>query len=218
MNSQWASALQHLLASSNFYSLQTFIQNERSQFHIYPSDNNVFAALSHTSPSDTRVVIVGQDPYHGAGQAHGLSFSVPKGVALPPSLRNIFSELESDVGISHFDNGDLTGWAEQGVLLLNTTLTVREGEAGSHADKGWEELTDRVIEIMNKQNHRCVFVLWGNHARGKKTLVANPQHVVIENVHPSPLSSYRGFFGSKPFSAINTALIQSGEPPIDWSR
>ena len=184
---------------------------------MFPPQNEVFNALHETPFASVRVVILGQDPYHGAGQAHGLCFSVRRGVAVPPSLRNIHAELRSDLGIDPPSHGDLSAWARRGVLLLNTTLTVREGQAGSHQGRGWETFTDRVIETVNERNERTVFVLWGGHARKKKALVTNPVHAVIESAHPSPLSAHNGFLGSRPFSRANAALVEAGLAPVDWS-
>lgn len=193
------------------------MKKERETHSVFPSETEVFAALEKTSLDATKVLILGQDPYHGENQAHGLAFSVRSGIAIPPSLRNIFTELQSDVGIPLPTHGNLTSWTEQGVLLLNTTLTVRSGEAGSHHGIGWETLTDAIIRAINDKDDRVVFILWGSHARKKKTLITNPRHVVIEGVHPSPLSAYKGFFGSKPFSQANTALIADGQSPVDWA-
>jgi uracil-DNA glycosylase len=162
-------------------------------------------------------VILGQDPYHEHGQAHGLSFSVPAGVTIPPSLRNIFIELENDMGLQPPMHGTLTPWAQQGVLLLNTSLTVREGNAGSHAKKGWEAITDQIIRTVNDNSKRCVFILWGAHAQAKKKLITQSHHAILEAPHPSPLSAYRGFFGSAPFSRTNALLQEAGRAPIDWS-
>jgi uracil-DNA glycosylase len=185
---------------------------------VFPPAQDVYAALDLTSFESTKVVILGQDPYHGNGQAHGLSFSVRSNTPIPPSLRNIFQELFTDVAIQREQNGDLTGWARQGVLLLNTTLTVREGEPGSHQERGWQHITDTVISALNEKPTRVVFVLWGAHARAKKTLITQTHHVVIESAHPSPLSAHRGFFGSKPFSQINSALEGAGLSPINWGQ
>ena len=200
-----------------YLSKEKFLKKERETHSVFPSETEVFAALEKTSLDATKVVILGQDPYHGENQAHGLAFSVRSGVAIPPSLRNIFTELHSDVGIPFPTHGDLTSWTEQGVLLLNTTLTVRSGEAGSHHGIGWDMLTDAIMRAVNDKDDRVVFILWGSHARKKKTLITNPRHVVIEGVHPSPLSAYKGFFGSKPFSQANTALIADGQSPVDWA-
>ena len=218
MNEKWMKELESELVSPYFYSLEAFVGAERQIHDVLPSPEKVFHSLAFTSPEETKVVIIGQDPYHGPGQAHGLSFSVPHGVTIPPSLRNIFKELSEDCGESPRSNGDLTGWADQGVLLLNSTLTVRCNEPGSHIGHGWEEFTDQIIRVMNNQRDRCVFILWGAQARSKKNLITAAQHVVIESAHPSPLSSYRGFFGSRPFTRANQALIDAGRTPIDWNR
>lgn len=196
--------------------LQHFVATERATRPIYPPAADTFAALHLTTYSSTRVVILGQDPYHGARQANGLCFSVRPGVALPPSLVNIYAELRDDVGIEPPDHGDLTAWARQGVLLLNTTLTVRAGQAASHHGKGWESFTDEVIRAVDAKDHRVVFILWGSHARKKKALVDTSRHTIIESAHPSPLSARNGFFGSKPFSRTNAALEAAGLEPIDW--
>ncbi|HET9548390.1 MAG TPA: uracil-DNA glycosylase [Desertimonas sp.] len=195
--------------------LQSFVRAEREHHRVYPPPDEVFAALHLTPYAATRVVILGQDPYHGPGQAHGLCFSVRDGVALPPSLVNIYKELHNDLGIPPPNHGNLERWARQGVLLLNTTLTVRAGAAASHQGKGWETFTDEVIRAVNGKDHPVVFILWGSHARRKKALL-DPRHVVIESAHPSPLSAHNGFFGSKPFSRANAALEQAGLAPIDW--
>lgn len=201
----------------SFSALRDFVRTEREQHVVHPPHEETFAALHLTPLATTRVVILGQDPYHGPRQAHGLAFSVRRPVAPPPSLRNIFLERESDTGIAPSAHGDLTHWARQGVLLLNTTLTVREGVAGSHAGHGWERFTDSVITRVNESDARVVFVLWGTHARQKKNLVTRSHHVVIESAHPSPLSARRGFFGSAPFSRTNRALSEAGRGVIDWS-
>lgn len=217
MDESWSEILHHELSAPYFLELQNFVRQERILHEVYPSEENVFAALSLTSFDNTKVVILGQDPYHGPGQAHGLSFSVPSDISPPPSLRNIFTELKNDVGISAPSTGNLTNWAQQGVLLLNTTLTVRQGEAGSHQGHGWERLTDAIISALNNRSECCVFVLWGAHARKKKNLITSVHHVVIESAHPSPLSAHNGFFGSHPFSRINDALRACGHDPINWA-
>ena len=214
----WAALLQREIESERHVELQRFVEQERVERTVFPPAQYVYAALELTSFESTKVVVIGQDPYHGTGQAHGLSFSVRGNTPIPPSLRNIFQELFSDVSIQREQNGDLTRWAHQGVLLLNTTLTVREGEPGSHKDRGWEHITDAVISALNGKPTRVVFVLWGAHARNKKTLITQAHHVVIESAHPSPLSAHRGFFGSKPFSRINSALEEAGISPIDWGQ
>ncbi len=193
-----------------------YVAEQRSHHPVYPPGDQVFAALHLTSYANTRVLILGQDPYHGAGQAHGLCFSVPTGVAIPPSLSNIHQELSSDMGCPPPDHGSLESWARQGVLLLNTTLTVRSGAAASHQKRGWETFTDEVIRVVNGKQDRVVFILWGSSARSKKQFVDRARHTVIESAHPSPLSAYRGFFGSKPFSKTNDALLDAGRDPISW--
>jgi uracil-DNA glycosylase len=214
----WAALLQREIGSERHTELQQFIAHERLVSTVFPPAQDVYAALDLTSFESTKVVILGQDPYHGNGQAHGLSFSVRSNTPIPPSLRNVFQELFTDVAIQREQNGDLTGWARQGVLLLNTTLTVREGEPGSHQERGWQHITDTVISALNEKPTRVVFVLWGAHARAKKTLITQTHHVVIESVHPSPLSAHRGFFGSRPFSRINSALEEAGLSPINWGQ
>jgi uracil-DNA glycosylase len=214
----WAALLQREIGSERHTELQQFIAHERLVSTVFPPAQDVYAALELTPFESTKVVVLGQDPYHGLGQAHGLSFSVRGNTPIPPSLRNIFQELFTDVAIQREQNGDLTGWARQGVLLLNTTLTVREGEPGSHKNRGWEHITDTVMSALNEKPTRVVFVLWGAHARNKKTLITQAHHVVIESAHPSPLSAHRGFFGSKPFSQINSALEEAGLSPIKWGQ
>ena len=214
----WSALLQREIGSQRHTELQQFIAHERLVSTVFPPAQDVYAALEFTPFESTKVVVLGQDPYHGLGQAHGLSFSVRGNTPIPPSLRNIFQELFTDVAIQREQDGDLTGWARQGVLLLNTTLTVREGEPGSHKNRGWEHITDTVMSALNEKPTRVVFVLWGAHARNKKTLITQAHHVVIESAHPSPLSAHRGFFGSKPFSQINSALEEAGLSPIEWGQ
>jgi len=214
----WSALLQREIGSQRHTELQQFIAHERLVSTVFPSAQDVYAALELTPFESTKVVVLGQDPYHGLGQAHGLSFSVRGNTPIPPSLRNIFQELFTDVAIQREQNGDLTGWARQGVLLLNTSLTVREGEPGSHKNRGWEHITDTVMSALNEKPTRVVFVLWGAHARNKKTLITQAHHVVIESAHPSPLSAHRGFFGSRPFSRINSALEEAGLSPIKWGQ
>jgi uracil-DNA glycosylase len=197
--------------------LQAFVATERARHTVFPPHDQVFAALHLTPYAHTRVLILGQDPYHGPRQAHGLCFSVQPGVAVPPSLANIHRELRDDVGIEPPGHGNLEAWARRGVLLLNATLTVRAGQAGSHQGKGWETFTDQVIRTVNDKRERVVFVLWGAYARRKKALVDTGRHTVIESAHPSPLSAHNGFFGSRPFSRANAALEAAGLEPIDWS-
>jgi uracil-DNA glycosylase len=196
--------------------LQQFVAAERARTTVFPPHDDVFNALHLTPYADTRVVILGQDPYHGPGQAHGLCFSVRRGVKPPPSLVNIYTELASDLGIDTPQHGNLESWARQGVLLLNTCLTVRSGQAASHHGKGWETFTDEVLRVVEQKDERVVFVLWGAPARKKKALIHGVHHVVIESAHPSPLSAHNGFFGSRPFSRTNDALVQAGLAPIDW--
>jgi len=211
----WRDVLRNETSQAYFAQLSEFVARERNEFNVFPSEDNVFTALQLTAPHDVRVVIVGQDPYHGAGQAHGLSFSVQHGTRIPPSLRNIYAELHTDLDVPLLTNGNLEAWAKQGVLMLNTSLTVREGEAGSHAGYGWETFTDAIISYLGSQSQHIVFMLWGAHA-GKKASLVNPQHTVITSVHPSPLSAHRGFFGSRPFSQANAALARYGQGAINW--
>ncbi len=199
-----------------YQQLRQFLKAEYSTQRIYPHMNDIFNALKYTSFGDTKVVIIGQDPYHGAGQAHGLCFSVKRGVMFPPSLRNIFKELESDVGKPIPSHGELTEWAKQGVLLLNNVLTVREGCPTSHSKMGWEIFTDRVISELNRKETPVVFLLWGAHAQKKAEIITNPIHRKLMTVHPSPLSASRGFFGCKHFSKANAILVQNGLEPIEW--
>lgn len=212
----WTRIVERQQDQSYFRALSQFVDRERLQHNVYPAHSDVYAALHLTSLENTRVVVLGQDPYHGVGQAHGLSFSVPNGVALPPSLRNIMKERQADLGIPMTPDGNLAPWAKQGVLLLNSTLTVREGEAGSHRGHGWEMFTDALLAAVNAKDHRVVFVLWGSTAQQKRALITGKHHVVLQSPHPSPLSAHRGFFGSSPFSQVNRALEEVGELPIDW--
>ena len=205
------------LAKPYWQQLQRFVAEERSRCTVYPPAPEVFAALHLTPYADTRVVILGQDPYHGPNQAHGLCFSVRRGVAVPPSLANIYKELHTDLGVAIPRHGNLEAWARQGVLLLNTTLTVRAGQAASHHGKGWELFTDEVLRTVNGKQQRVVFLLWGAAARRKKSLIDLSRHVVLESAHPSPLSAHNGFFGSRPFSRANAALLAASQAPIDWS-
>jgi len=197
--------------------LQAFVEDERRRGPVYPPRDEVFAALHHTSHGATRAVILGQDPYHGPGQAHGLCFSVRRGVARPPSVANIHRELHDDLGVPPPVHGNLERWAAAGVLLLNTTLTVRGGEAGSHRDRGWERFTDRIIEVLSARAEPLVFVLWGSSARAKRPMIDTGRHGVVESTHPSPLSAHRGFLGSRPFSKVNALLADRGADPIDWT-
>ena len=193
-----------------------FIKNEYSTRVIYPPSDEIFSALEHTPIDKVKVVILGQDPYHEPGQAHGMSFSVKPGVKTPPSLQNMYKELKDELGLFIPNNGYLVKWADQGVLLLNTVLTVRRGEANSHKGKGWEQFTDAVISAINKEDRTVVYLLWGSNARSKKNLITNPKHLVLETVHPSPLSAYNGFFGCGHFAKANRFLEANGVTPIDW--
>lgn len=212
----WNPILREELGKDYWGLLQDFVATERARHPVYPPPDDVFAALHLTPYATTRVLILGQDPYHGPKQAHGLCFSVPRGVRLPPSLVNIYEELRTDLGIEPPGHGNLEAWARQGVLLLNSTLTVRAGQAGSHHGKGWEQFTDRVIAAVNDKPERVVFLLWGSKARAKGALIDRSRHVIIESAHPSPLSAHNGFFGSRPFSRTNAALVEAGRQPIDW--
>ncbi len=216
MRTDWNPILREELEQPYWRELQAFVATERAQHTVYPPADEVFAALHLTPYASTRVLLLGQDPYHGPGQAHGLCFSVRHGVRIPPSLANIHRELRDDLGLDPPDHGNLEPWARHGVLLLNTTLTVRAGQAASHQGKGWERFTDCVIRAVDAKPERVVFLLWGSSARKKAALVDRQRHVVIESAHPSPLSAANGFFGSRPFSRTNTALVEAGLEPIDW--
>lgn len=216
LQNDWENVLSSEFHKDYFRELCTFLHQEFEHEMIYPKYEDIFASLNLTPFDKTKVVILGQDPYHGSGQAHGLSFSVQKGVKLPPSLKNIFTELHSDIGCDLPTHGELTSWANQGVLLLNTTLTVREGKPASHCKKGWETFTDEIIRSLNSKDIPVVYILWGAHAQTKKKLIDTDKHFMIESVHPSPLSSYRGFFGSKPFSRCNELLEATNQQSIDW--
>ncbi|NGM73709.1 uracil-DNA glycosylase [Sphingobacterium sp. SGL-16] len=213
----WAPILKPLMQQDYMKKLSAFVQQERQQYEIYPPKDLVFNAFRLTPLQDVKVVILGQDPYHNVGQAHGLSFSVPSGIAFPPSLKNIFAELTADIdGFQIPNSGDLTKWAKQGVLLLNATLTVRAHQAASHQKQGWETFTDQVIEKISFELENVVFLLWGSYAQKKSALVDNKKHLILKAVHPSPLSVYRGFFGSKHFSQANAYLSANCRQPIDW--
>lgn len=199
-----------------YVKLKYFLEKEYDSALIYPEANDIFNALKYTAYNDVKVVILGQDPYHGANQSHGLCFSVKEGVSIPPSLLNIYKELASDLGCYIPNNGYLKKWADQNVLLLNTVLTVRSGEANSHKNKGWEHFTNKIITLLNDRTEPIVFILWGNNAKSKQSLITNSIHHIIKSVHPSPLSAYRGFFDSKPFSKANAFLTSKGNEPIDW--
>lgn len=216
MTTDWNPLLRGEFEKPYWKQLQAFVDDERRRHTVYPSREDVFASLRTTSYADVKVLVLGQDPYHGPGQAHGLCFSVQRDVEPPPSLVNIFKELRDDIGIPIPGHGNLEAWARRGVLLLNTTLTVRAGQAASHQGKGWETFTDQVIRVVNEKPF-VVFVLWGAHARKKKMLIDTQRHVVVESAHPSPLSAHNGFFGSRPFSKVNEALRNARLEEIDWS-
>lgn len=216
IGNEWDALLADEIKKDYYLRLREFLKKEYTTRTIYPPMNDIFNALRHTSYSDVKAVILGQDPYHGAGQAHGLCFSVKKGTPPPPSLQNIFKELRDDLGIDPPNHGELTAWADSGVLLLNTVLTVREGAANSHKGMGWEQFTDRVIQLLNQREQPMVFLLWGGNARAKAGLITNPNHLVLQCAHPSPLSAYNGFFGCRHFSKTNEFLAQHGIQPINW--
>ena len=211
----WYNLLKDEFSKQYFLDLQEFLRNEYTNYTIYPEEKNIFNALNSIPFDKVKVVIIGQDPYHEPRQAQGMSFSVPEDVDIPPSLVNIMREIESDLGVKCYDNGNLTRWAKQGVLLLNTVLTVRKGMANSHKDKGWEKLTRKIIELLGQRKEPIVFLLWGSYAQSYQDLIA-PWHLVLKAPHPSPLSAYRGFFGCKHFSKCNQFLIDHGQTPIDW--
>lgn len=217
LGNDWDELLKDEFKKEYYINLREFLKEEYSTRVIYPNMYNIFDALKHTSYKDTKVLILGQDPYHGENQAHGLAFSVQPGVKTPPSLLNMYKELKDDLGCFIPNNGYLIPWADQGVLLLNTALTVRAGEANSHQNKGWEIFTDEIIKKLNEREDPVIFVLWGGNARKKKSLINNKKHYILEAAHPSPLSAYRGFFGCKHFSKINEILQKNHQLPIDWS-
>jgi uracil-DNA glycosylase len=212
----WYFYLEQHMNSSSFKELRKFVMIERVHYNVFPPKEEIFTAFEKTPLEKVKVVILGQDPYHRKGQAHGLSFSVRKNIPIPPSLQNIFKELYNDLGIEAPESGDLTKWAERGVFLLNTALTVREGVANSHQGKGWEKFTDEVIRVISRERSGVVFILWGGNARQKKNLIDKSKHLIIESVHPSPLSVYRGFFESKPFSKTNNYLRENGGSILNW--
>lgn len=212
----WKQVLSEEFNKEYFTQLKLFLVNEKNNHTIYPPGSEIFSAFNYTPFNNVKVVILGQDPYHGPGQANGLSFSVKEGVRKPPSLQNIFKELKNDLGIEIVENGNLEKWAKQGVLLLNATLTVRAHTAGSHQKKGWENFTDATIKKLSDQKDKLVFILWGNYARAKKEIINSNKHHIIESPHPSPFSADRGFFGSKPFSRTNEYLKRNEIEEIDW--
>jgi uracil-DNA glycosylase len=216
METTWRPVLLSETEKPYWKPLQQFVRDERKKYTVFPPDKEVFAALHLTPYEKVSVLILGQDPYHEVGQAHGLCFSVRPNVSIPPSLQNIYKELHDDLGCQIPNNGCLTPWAEQGVLLLNAVLTVRAHQANSHQGKGWENFTDAIIRAANDKPDRVVFVLWGAYARKKAPLIDTTRHIIIQSAHPSPLSASNGFFGSRPFSKINTALREAGKPEIDW--
>ena len=216
IKNDWYDLLKDEFEKDYYKKLRTFLIEEYRHHTIYPNMYDIFNALNFTPYKDVKVVILGQDPYHGPQQAHGLSFSVQPDVKIPPSLVNIYKELHADLGCYIPNNGYLKKWADQGVLLLNTSLTVRAGEANSHRNIGWRTFTDKIIELLNQRQNPIVFILWGNNAISKEKFITNPQHYIIKSVHPSPLSASRGFFGSKPFSKTNAFLIKNNKAPIDW--
>ncbi|MFG1921578.1 uracil-DNA glycosylase [Cryptosporangium sp. NPDC048952] len=211
----WQAVLTPFLDRDRVAELGRFVEREYAEQTVYPPVDDLFSAYRLCAPDDVRVLLLGQDPYHGPNQAHGLCFSVRAGNRVPPSLRNVFKEMAADVGTEMPTNGELTAWGEQGILLLNSVLTVRGGKPGSHANKGWEEFTDATIRAVNTLDHRVVYLLWGSYARKKAALVTNPEHVVLEAGHPSPMNP-RGFLGTRPFSATNKALTDAGLPEITW--
>lgn len=216
LKNDWKNILEDEFNKDYYQTLRNFLITEYKTRTIYPDKYDIFNALHFTSYKDIKVVILGQDPYHGPNQAHGLSFSVNPGIKTPPSLLNIYKELNSDLGCHIPNNGYLKKWADQGVLLLNTSLTVRAGQANSHKNIGWEIFTDKIISLINEKEDPVVFLLWGNNAIKKKNLITNKKHLILTSVHPSPLSASRGFFGSKPFSKINNFLISVNKKTIDW--
>jgi len=214
---EWLEVLRPEFEKPYFTELKSFLLEEKKLYRVYPPGNRIFAAFDYTPFSKVKVVILGQDPYHGDGQAHGLCFSVPDGIAVPPSLVNIYKELNSDLGIPIPKSGNLEKWAKQGVLLLNATLTVRANQAGSHQKHGWENFTDEVIRQLSARHSGLIFLLWGSYAQAKEVLIDTSKHFILKTVHPSPLSVYRGFFGCRHFSKTNELLVKSGKEPIDWT-
>ncbi len=217
IGNEWDEILKDEFQSDYYAQIRETLKQEYASHEIYPPMQDIFNALRYTSYSDVKAVLLGQDPYHGPGQAHGLCFSVRPGVAPPPSLQNIFKELQSDMGLPAPHSGCLIPWAKEGVLMLNTTLTVRRGQANSHSKIGWTKFTDAIIQKLNDHEQPIVFLLWGSNARSKKAFITNPNHLILETVHPSPLSAHQGFFGSRHFSQCNEFLMAHGIAPIDWT-
>ena len=217
IGNDWDDVLASVWNSNGFHNFMNIVKEKYRENTCFPEYNNIFNALKLTPYKDVKVVILGQDPYHGTGEAHGLSFSVKKGVKKPPSLKNIFKELKDDLGYDEPADGDLTSWAKQGVLLLNSVLTVEKDKAASHKDLGWNLLTDHIIKLLNQKQEPVVFILWGNFARNKKEFITNHKHLIIESPHPSPFSANSGFFGSKPFSKTNNFLIKNNITPVNFN-
>lgn len=217
INNSWDIVLKDVFYGENYLRIREFLKSEYSHYTIFPKATDIFNAFRYTPYEEVKVVIIGQDPYHEVGQAHGLAFSVQDGVSFPPSLRNIFLEIKNELGIDIPKSGNLTKWAKEGVLLLNASLTVRKGLANSHATCGWEKFTDDVIRKLNERDEPIIFVLWGNYAKKKKQLITNKNHYILEAAHPSPLSAYNGFFGCGHFKKINEILISNKKTPIDWN-
>ncbi len=217
IGNDWDNVLKGEFEKDYYLQIRKILKTEYFSRTIFPPMHDIFNALKYTPYSETKVVIIGQDPYHEIGQAHGLSFSVKRGIKIPPSLVNIYKELNSDIGMQIPTHGELTSWAKQGVLLLNATLTVREGQANSHRDIGWAIFTDEIIKKLAQSPNPIVFILWGANARSKKKYITSKNHLIIESAHPSPLSAYNGFFGSKPFSRANRFLVENGKTPINWN-
>lgn len=214
--SDWYSLLKDEFNKEYFINLLNFLDDEEKQFKVFPPKESIFNALNFSSFNDTKVVIIGQDPYYNFGQANGICFSVNEGVKFPPSLRNIYKEIVDDIGKCTYCDGDLSEWAKQGVLMINSVLTVREGAPNSHKNKGWEIFTDKIIELLNEKDSVIVYMLWGEYAKNKAKLITNPKHIKLNSVHPSPLSARRGFFGCKHFSKTNTILVENNLEPIKW--
>jgi uracil-DNA glycosylase len=214
---EWDEVLKEEFCSENYLNLREFLKKEYSSYTVYPSMYDIFNSMKYTSFENVKVVLLGQDPYHNEGQAMGLSFSVPEGIDVPPSLVNMFKELKAELNVEPKKSGDLSGWAKQGVLLLNTVLTVRAHQANSHKGKGWEQFTDGIIKKISQKKEHVVFLLWGANARSKKALIDQSKHLILECAHPSPLSAYNGFFGCGHFKKTNEYLLKFGKQPIDWS-